>query len=106
MSQRRVWSDEKKRELVAETKMDGVSVARVARKHGVSAGQLAKWIRDPRFGGTVSEPDFVEVEVAPASSPKPVEPRIEITLVGGHRIVIEGVFDPVSVVPLVQSFVA
>lgn len=106
MSKRRVWSDDKKRELVAETKFDGVSVASVARKHSVSASQLAQWIRDPRFNGALNSPEFVEIEVEQAAPPKPIEPRIEIMLVGGHRIVIEGVFDPVSVVPLVQSFVA
>lgn len=106
MSKRRIWSDEKKRELVEETKVDGVSVASVARKHGASAGQLAKWMRDPRFGGEVPEPKFVEVEVDTLAVSRRIEPRIEITLVGGHRIVIEGVFDPASVVPLVHSFVA
>jgi len=106
MSKRRVWSDEKKRELVAETKVGGVSVAFVARKHGVSAGQLAKWIRDHRFNGEPPAPEFIEVELAQPAPPKATEPRIEITLNGGHRIVIEGVFDPVSVVPLVRSFVA
>jgi len=88
MSKRRVWSDDKKQELVAETKVEGVSVASVARKHRVSASQLAQWIRDPRFNGDSTRP------------------RIEIILLGGHRIVIEGVFDPASVVPLVHSFVA
>jgi len=106
MSKRRVWSDHKKRELVAETKVEGVSVASVARKHSVSASQLAQWIRDPRFGVASTRPEFVEVEVEQSAPTKPTEPRIVITLTGGHRIVIEGVFDPASVVPLVQSFVA
>jgi len=78
----------------------------VARKHSVSASQLAQWIRDPRFGGASTQPEFVEVEVEQSVPSKPTEPRIEITLNGGHRIVIEGMFDPASVVPLVHSFVA
>jgi len=106
MSKRREWSDEQKRDIVAETVAPGVTVSSVAKRHGLNVGQLHRWIRDPRFGDEAIEPDFVEVEVEQSAPPKPTEPRIEITLVGGHRIVIEGVFDPASVVPLVHSFVA
>jgi len=106
MSKRREWSDAQKRDIVAEALAAGVTVASVAKRHGLNVGQLHRWIRDPRFGDEPAEPDFVEVEVAQPAPSKPVEPRIEITLVGGYRIVIEGVFDPASVVPLIRSFVA
>ena len=105
MVKRREWSDEKKRELVAETKADGVTTTAVAKRHKVSVSQLHRWVRDPRFGGEAHEPDFVEVAVEEPAMRPLTEPRIEITLTGGHRIVIEGVFDPASVVPLVRSFV-
>lgn len=105
MVKRREWSDEKKREIVAETRAAGVSVSSVAKRHGVNIGQLHRWARDPRFGGEAREPDFVEVAVEQPETRSLTEPRIEITLTGGHRIVIEGVFDPASVVPLVRSFV-
>lgn len=105
MVKRREWSDEKKRELVAETKVDGVTATAVAKRHKVSVSQLHRWVRDPRFGGEPLEPDFTEVAIEPPEMRPVVEPRIEITLMGGHRIVIEGMFDPASVVPLVHSFV-
>jgi len=105
MSKRREWPDEKKREIVAEAKLDDVSVSSVAKRHGASSGQVFGWLRDPRFGGEAREPEFVEVAVEPPVEPLSTGPRIEITLIGGHRIVIEGVFDPASVVPLVRSFV-
>ena len=105
MVKRREWSDEKKRELVAETKVDGMTATAVAKRHKVSVSQLHRWVRDPRFGGELLEPGFVEVAVEEPVMRPLAEPRIEITLVGGHRIVIEGMFDPASVVPLVRSFV-
>jgi len=40
MVKRREWSDEKKREIIAETQADGVSVSSVAKPHGVNIGQL------------------------------------------------------------------
>lgn len=106
MSKRREWSDAQKRDIVAETRAAGVTVASVAKLHGLNVGQLHRWIRDPRFRGEPVEPEFVEIEVEQSAPPNSKEPRIEITLVGGHRIVIEGIFDPASVVPLVRSFVA
>lgn len=63
MVKRREWSDEKKRELVAETMVYGVSATAVAKRHSVSVSQLLRWVRDPRFNGAPQEPDFVEVAV-------------------------------------------
>lgn len=42
MSKRRVWTNDKKRKLVAETNVKGVSVASAARKYNVSASKLAQ----------------------------------------------------------------
>ena len=40
---RRRWSDEVKRQIVAETYADGVSLAMVAQRHDISPGQLFNW---------------------------------------------------------------
>jgi transposase-like protein len=40
---RRRWSDEEKRQLVAETFMPGATVHAVAQRHGVNISQLFTW---------------------------------------------------------------
>lgn len=47
---RRRWPEHVKAAMVLETFRDGVSVADVARKHGVSAPQLHAWRRAAREG--------------------------------------------------------
>jgi transposase-like protein len=37
--------------VVAETREPGVSVAGVARRHGMNANVVFHWLRDPRFNG-------------------------------------------------------
>lgn len=106
--QRRRWSAELKRELVAATLEPGSSVALVARRHEVNANQLFKWRRELGAVAPVAK-GLVPVEVTPtlpagplieARPPAPARPelgRIEITLAGGVRVKIEGAADPVTV---------
>lgn len=49
---RRDWSDEEKRQIVAESHSGEMSVSAVARRHGLSPGQLFTWRRQSR-----SEPE-------------------------------------------------
>ena len=49
-SGRRRWPEHVKASIVLESYRDGVSVADVARKHGVSAPQLHSWRRSARDG--------------------------------------------------------
>ncbi len=46
---RRNWDDEEKREIVAQTRLPGVSVSRVARRYDANANLVFKWRRDPRL---------------------------------------------------------
>jgi transposase len=55
-SGRRRWPEHVKAEIVLESYRDGVSVADVARKHGVSAPQLHSWRRAAR-DGVLAMPD-------------------------------------------------
>ena len=41
---RRHWSDDEKREIVAQTRIPGVSVSRVARRYDVNASLVFKWL--------------------------------------------------------------
>jgi transposase len=46
---RRVWSDDEKRMICAQTRVPGVSVSQVARRYDVNANQVFNWLKDPRF---------------------------------------------------------
>ena len=114
--QRRLWADDEKRRIVAQTRVPGVSVSQVARRYDVNANLVFKWLRDPRFKPTaLEEPaaSFLPVEVIaepapPALDPPIIEPngsatKIEITLANGHRVSISGAFDPAAVSRLVRG---
>ena len=66
---RRTWTPEQKREIVIESLGPGQSATEVARKHGISTGQLYTWRRQLLSGSTAVitrvEPHFAQVEVAP-----------------------------------------
>ena len=67
---RRIWEDEEKRRIVAQTRVRGVSVSQVARRYDVNANMVFKWLRDPRFKPAEDDlPSFLPVEVLPDASP-------------------------------------
>src|SRR6516162_4602364 len=65
---RRRWTSEQKREIVAESYGPELTPTEVARKHGISSGQLYTWRRELLgLGASVmarAMPRFAEVEVA------------------------------------------
>ena len=76
---RRRWSVEQKREIATESLKPGVSPIAVARRYGVSSGQLYTWRRHLLGGslGAVTRPaaNFARVEVmATAPGPPPADP--------------------------------
>ncbi len=52
---RRLWDDDEKHRIVAQTRVPGVSVSQVARRYDVNANLVFKWLRDPRFTATAVE---------------------------------------------------
>ena len=111
---RRVWGDDEKREIVAQTRVSGVSISRVARRYDVNTNLVFKWLRDPRFAPPTVEDcatSFLAVEVVaappiidpPALEPKASDAKIEITLSNGYRVIIRGAFDPDVVSRLVRG---
>ena len=54
-SQRQRWSIAEKRRVVEETLVEGASVARVARAHGINANQVFGW-RRLYLAGRLGEP--------------------------------------------------
>ncbi len=76
---RRLWDDDEKHRIVAQTRVPGVSVSQVARRYDVNANLLFKWLRDPRFtAATVEEPaaSFLPVEVVAAPAPPVIDPPV------------------------------
>ena len=112
---RRRWSIEQKREIAAESLEPGVSPITVARRHGVSSGQLYTWRRHLLAGslGTSAQPvaRFARVEVMgipaepapvskdqqpaapPASSARAHDGLIEIALPGGVTVRVDARVD-------------
>ncbi len=113
---RRIWEDEEKRRIVAQTRVRGVSVSQVARRYDVNANMVFKWLRDPRFKLSEDDlPSFLPVEVLPDASPGAamaagaavtLDSRIEITLSNGHRLSVSGSFDPDAVSRLVRGLIS
>ena len=130
---KRIWSDDEKRSICAQTLTPGVSVAQVARRYSMNANLIFKWLKDPRFGPVERGPSpeesialegvFLPIEIE-ASAPKgPTAParmndvaadpypavlaqRVDIALSDGRRILVEGPTSLASVVGLVQGLTA
>lgn len=99
-SGRRRWPEHVKAAMVLETFRDGVSVADIARKHGVSAPQLHAWRRAAREGLLPMPEDealgLVPVIVAgggPAGGAGHPEAGLALEI-GGVKITVPGGFDP------------
>jgi transposase len=92
---RRPWSDEEKRQIVAETLAPGASVSIVARRHDLNANMLFTWRRQmgpsalrPAGEAVTFVPATITTEAAPTAPPEPpVVGRMEIVLADGDRII-------------------
>ena len=92
---RRPWSDEEKRQIVAETLAPGASVSIVARRHDLNANMLFTWRRQmgpsallPADDAVTFMPATITTEAAPTGPPEPpVVGRMEIVLADGDRII-------------------
>ncbi len=110
---RRIWEDDEKRRIVAQTRVPGVSVSQVARRYDVNANMVFKWLRDPRFMPPEDDlPPFLPVEILPDASPVAAmaqsdavasDSRVEITLSNGLSLCVSGAFDPDAVSRLVRG---
>ncbi|MFC7706498.1 transposase [Plastorhodobacter daqingensis] len=128
---KRVWSEDEKRTICAQTLTPGVSVAQVARRYSMNANLIFKWLKDPRFAPVEDEASseesialegvFLPVEIetsgeesraSPArindveAEPAVLAQRVDIALSDGRRILVEGPTSLASVVGLVQGLTA
>ena len=107
---RRPWSDEEKRQIVAETLAPGASVSIVARRHDLNANMLFTWRRQmgtaalvPAGEGVKFVPAAIAVEAAPAVSPaSSVASRMEIVLAPGDRVIVSTDVDPAVLAHVVK----
>src|SRR5665213_3817432 len=77
---RRSWTADQKSQIVAESLGPELTPTEVARKHGISTGQLYTWrqkcLNVQTALVTRAVPRFAEVELAPAPSPaETVDPK-------------------------------
>lgn len=110
---RRLWSGDEKRSICLQTAAADVSVAQVARRYGLNANLIFKWVRDPRFApgagqSAAQAPCFLPVEIvdhARHEEPRPVTTtgQIEVELAGGHRLRISGSYDPEVLARLIRG---
>ncbi|MEM7730758.1 MAG: transposase [Pseudomonadota bacterium] len=118
---RRIWADDEKRMICRQARLPGISVSQVARRYDVNANLVFTWLRDARFAPEEVAPPIealaartdevvdgattaflpVELVAEPDAAPlpdEPPEPRpagvMEIALSGGHRLRVEGAYDP------------
>jgi transposase len=109
---RRLWSEEEKRRIVAETLEPGASVSVVARRHDLNANMLFTWRR--AFGAAGSGASEGAMTLVPATitseSPStlprvPPAPagRMEIVLAGGARVLVGADVDAAALTRVVKA---
>jgi transposase len=109
---RRLWSEEEKRRIVAETLEPDASVSVVARRHDLNANMLFTWRR--AFGAAGSSASEGAVTLVPAtiisesSSTLPRLPsapagRMEIVLAGGARVLVGADVDAAALTRVVKA---
>ena len=114
---RRLWTTEEKRRIVEQTLVSDVSVAMVARQHGVNANQVFYWRKLYRGGQLDSNEQPEGVRLLPVSvngeEPSPVVPErsteagsgvtINIEIPGRALVSVEGAVDAAIVRAVVES---
>jgi len=113
---RRHWSADDKRAIVAETFMDGETVARVARRHELNPSMLFAWRKQYReVADLVVSPEpigFAPVVIAPAERNEPAcrneapskhHPVVELDFESGARLRIFGAADTGLVKAVVEA---
>jgi transposase len=117
---RRSWSQEAKRQIVAETFEPGASVSIVARRHDVNANQVFSWRRqlgdEPRsFVPVVVTAEPVSCRVPSSTEESGALPdhgaaasavmtgRMEIVLSGGGRIVVDKTVNTAALARVIEA---
>ncbi len=96
--------------ICTQTRVPGISVAQVARRYDVNANQVFNWLKEPRFAAEADEeqdvPRFLPVEVLdaePAGALPDAGTQLEVELSNGHRLKVQGGFDPDALAVLIRK---
>lgn len=107
------YTDDFKRQLVAESRVDGTTVPMVSARHGVPTSRIYSWRGDPHFQPDTPETAaFTAVEISVGDGPEPskndLQPsaRIEITLENGRKLSLIGGVDAGFVLELARGLAA
>jgi transposase len=113
--ERRRWSEEAKRAMVAETLEPGETVTNVARRHGVNASMLFAWRKQvlpssaaSREAPAAAAPFFMPLAIASNAPPSPPPsscsaPTIELQFADGAHVKIVGAPDPDLVAAVLKA---
>jgi transposase len=85
---RRTYSPEFKAQLVAACRISGMSVAAVARNHGINHNILHRWLREPPEPGALRLPDITPKAV-PAFIELPITDALAAPVVAADRVHVE-----------------
>lgn len=110
---RRNWSAEAKRRIIAETREPGASVAVVARRHDMNANLLFTWRRAAEAAASCAGkaeramtfvPATITADPVPAIPPPPSSAggRMEITLAGGDRVIVDADVDAAALARVIK----
>lgn len=108
--ERKRWSEDQKREVVAETLQPGETVTGVARRHGANPSMVFSWRKRFMVHETreAPQPTFMPVALAPPALPAPAPtmleaPTIDLTFACGARLKLTGAVDPELVAGIVKA---
>jgi transposase len=101
---RRQFSNNFKRQVVAETLAARTSVSVVARRHDINANLLFRWRDDPRYSNEVDNFLPIEIDTGPEDimAANTDQAELGIWIEGDVRFVVKGAFDPVALGSLIR----
>lgn len=106
------YTDAFKRQMVAESLVNGATVPIICERHGVLSNRIYAWRQDPRYTDGSPEPvEFAAVELTDAPPPEHIaqplrEARIEITLENGRKLSVSNGVDAGFVLELARGLAA
>jgi transposase len=110
--ERKRWSEDQKREIVAETFAAG-EVTSVARRHGANPSMVFGWrkrLLGEQRASEAQAPAFMPVALAPPASPEPPPmasalqaPTIDLAFACGAHLRVTGAVDPELVAGIVKA---
>lgn len=102
---RRQFSNDFKRQVVAETLAARTSVSVVARRHDINANLLLRWRDDPRYSSEVESFLPIEIDGGPEEIVASNNDQAELAIWIAHdiRLAVKGDYNPEALGSLIQT---